>query len=79
MPRKRNSLGQFTAKDTYNALFIEIPGPLKLFKYFLVLLVISSWIFVLLYRVDIKSTFKRLIEGIFGINQGENKKTNGFF
>ena len=69
MPRKINSLGQFTANDNYNALYIGIPEPYKLFKYLYVLLAISSWIFVLLIRVEIKSTFKGLIEKIFGINQ----------
>ena len=79
MPRKRNSLGQFTSKDTYNSLFIEIPGPIKIFKYFLVLFAISPWIFVILFRVDMKSNFKKLIEYIFGINQEETKKANRFF
>ena len=79
MPRKRNSLGQFTSKDTYNSLFIEIPGPTKTFKYFIVLFAISPWIFVILFRVDMKSNFKKLIEYIFGINQEETKKANGFF
>ena len=79
MGRKRNSLGQFTSKDTYNTLYVEIPRPLRLFKYFLVFLAISPWIFVLFFRVDIKSIFKVIIEKIFGINQEENKKTNGFF
>jgi len=78
MPRKKNTLAQFTANDNYNTLYLEIPGPLKLFKYFLILLVISPWIFVLLYRIDINSSFKGLIGRIFGINQGENKKANGF-
>ena len=62
MGRKRNSLGQFTYKDTYNTLYVEIPGPLRLFKYFLVFLAISPWIFVLFFRVDIKSIFKGIIE-----------------
>ena len=79
MPRKRNSLGQFTSKDTYNSLFIEIPGPIRIFKYFLVLFAISPWIFVILFRVDMKSNFKKLIEYIFGINKEETKKANGFF
>ena len=78
MGRKRNALGQFTSKDTYNALYLEIPGPLRLFKYFLVFLAISPF-FVLFFRVDIKSIFKGIIEKIFGIIQEENKKTNGFF
>ena len=30
MPPKRNSLGQFVAKDSYNSLYLELPGPLKL-------------------------------------------------
>ena len=79
MPRKRNSLGQFTSKDTYNSLFIEIPGPIKIFKYFLVLFAISPWIFVILFRVDMKSNFKKLIEYIFLLYQEETKKANGFF
>ena len=33
MPRKRNSLWQFVAKDSFDTLFIEVPGHLKLFKY----------------------------------------------
>ena len=79
MGRKRNALGQFISKDTYNALYLEILGPLRLFTYLFVFLSISPWIFVLFFRVDIKSIFKGIIEKIFGIIQEENKKTNGFF
>ena len=79
MPRKRNNLGQFIAQDSYSFLFIEIPGPLKIFKYFLILIVLFPWIFVLLLGIDIKSNFKKLIEFIFGFNEGELKKTKGFF
>ena len=79
MGRKRNSLGQFIAKDSYNTLYVEISGQVKLFKYFLVFLAISPWLFVLLFRLDIKSIFKRIIENIFGITKDETKKTNGFF
>ena len=79
MSRKRNSLGQFVAKDSYETLFIEVPGPLKLFKYLLVLVAISPWLFVVFFRIDIKSNFKRFVEWIFGIGGDENKKTSGFF
>ena len=79
MPRKRNLLGQFTVNDNYNALYIEIPKHLNYLNIFLVLLAISPWIFVLLYRVDIKSAFKGLIEKNFVINQGESKKQIVFF
>ena len=79
MSWKRNNLGQFNAKDSYSSLFIEIPGPLKIFKYFLIFIALSPWIFVLFFRIDIKSNFKKLIEFIFGFNEGEAKKTNGFF
>ena len=79
MPPKRNSLGQFVIKDSYNSLYLEIPGPLKLFKYFLVLLALSLWIFVLLFKIDIRGNFKNIIEWIFGINEVETKKSNGFF
>ena len=79
MSRKRNNLGQFIAKDSYSSLFIEISGPLKIFKYFLIFIALSPWIFVRFFRIDIKSNFKKLIEFIFGFNEGEAKKTNGFF
>ena len=79
MPQKRNSLGQFVAKDSYNSLYLELPGPLKIFKYFLILIAISPWLFVLFFRIDIRGNFKNIIEFIFGINEGETKKSNGFF
>ena len=79
MPKKRNSLGKFVAKDSYNSLYLELPGPLKIFKYFLILIAISPWLFVLFFRIDIRGNFKNIIEFIFGINEGETKKSNGFF
>ena len=79
MPPKRNSLGKFVAKDSYNSLYLELPGPLKLFKYFVIFIAISPWIFVILFRIDVRGYFKNLIEWIFGINEGETKKSNGFF
>ena len=79
MPPKRNSFGQFVAKDSYNSLYLELPGPLKLFKYLVIFIAISPWIFVILFRIDVRGYFKNFIEWIFGINEGETKKSNGFF
>ena len=62
MPIKRNTFGQFIANDKYNSLFIEISGPIKIFKYFLVLFAISQWKFAILFRIDMKGNFKKFIE-----------------
>ena len=79
MSRKRNNLNQFFAKDSYSSLFIEVPGPLKIFKYFIIINTLSPLIFVLFFRIDINSYFKKIIEFIFGFNEGESKKINRFF
>ena len=79
MPPKRNSLGQFVAKDSYNSLYLELPGPLKLFKYLVIFIAISPWIFVILFRIDVRGYFKNFIEWIFGINEGETKNKMDFF
>ena len=77
MSRKRNNLSQFFANDSYSSLFIEVPGPLKNFKYFIIINTLSPLIFVR--RADINSYFKKIIEFIFGFNEGEAKNINRFF
>ena len=34
---KKETLWKFIAKDSYNSLYLELPGLLKIFKYFLIL------------------------------------------
>ena len=78
MKRKRNILGQFVSKDSNEYYYMTIPGPLLMIKIILIILVISPWLFIFFYRVNLKE----IMEFIFGIqmnNELNNKKSNDFF
>ena len=76
---KKETLWKFIAKDSYNSLYLELPGLLKIFKYFLILIAISPWIFILLFRIDIRGNVKDITEWIFGINEKVIKNQIDFF
>ena len=73
MVKYRNSLGQYSSSDY---LTIRIPGPAKLFKLVLILLIFAPWFVILLYRINLREIFEA-ISG-FKLNE-EGKKSNGFF
>ena len=77
MGKKRNSLGQYAKEDL---LVIRVPGFKKLLQYVLVLLIFSPWIYVSLFRIDIKELFLSFMNFIFKIEPKDPKATakNGF-
>ena len=77
MPRKRNELGQYIPKNY--GVSISLPSPISLFKYALIVFVLSPWLFVLIYRLALKVWLYNMMENLFIINKEEGKKTNGFF
>ena len=77
MPRKRNELGQYIPKNY--GVSISLPSSISLFKYALIVFVLSPWLFVLIYRLDLKVWLYNTMENLFIINKEEGKKTNGFF
>ena len=76
MPRKRNEFGQFVPKD-YN-LYISFPNPLTIIKFLLIMIIVSPWIFILSYKLDLESV-QKMMEKIFIIKSDDTKKSNGFF
>ena len=76
MPRKRNEFGQFVPKD-YN-LYISFPNPLTIIKFLLIMIIVSPWIFILSYKLDLES-IQKMMEKIFIIKSDDTKKSNGFF
>ena len=77
MGKKRNNLGQYVKED---GIVIRVPGFKKLLKYVLVLLIFSPWIYVLLFRIDLKELFVTLMNYVFKIEPKDPKTTtkNGF-
>ena len=47
----------------------------------IILIILSPWIFVLTFRINIKEAFGKLMEYIFigEINKDKNEKSNGYF
>ena len=78
MGKKRNNLGQYVKED---GIVIRVPGFKKLLQYVLVLLIFSPWIYVLLFRIDLKELFVTFMNYVFKIDPKEPKTTtkNGFF
>ena len=77
MPRKRNELGQYIPKNY--GVSISLPSPISLFKYALIVFALSSWLFALIYRLDLKVWLYNMKENLFLINKEKGKKTNAFF
>ena len=78
MGKKRNSLGQYVKED---GIVIRVPGFKKLLQYALVILIFSPWIYVLLFRIDLKELFVTFMNYVFKIEPKDPKTTtkNGFF
>ena len=78
MGKKRNNLGQYVKED---GIVIRVPGFKKLLQYVLVLLIFSPWIYVLLFRIDLKELFVTFMNYVFKIEPKDPKTTtkNGFF
>ena len=77
MKRKRNSMGQFISKDNSEYISLSLPGPILLFKFLFILVILSPWIAILSTRIN----FKDVLEFLFGARAADNgdKKSNGFF
>ena len=78
MARKRNKLGQYIKED---GIVIRVPGLKKLLQYVLLLLIFSPWIYVALFRIDLKELFLSFMNYVFKIEPKDQKTTtkNGFF
>ena len=55
MPRRRNKLGQYVPNDL--ELSISFPNPIKIAKFILIVLILSLWVFLLIYKLDLKIWF----------------------
>ena len=62
MARKRNSFGQFIKED---GIVIRIPSFSSMLMYILILLVLSPWIYVFAFRLNIKDLFLYLMNYLF--------------
>ena len=78
MVKRRNSLGRFIP-DNKDYITIKIPGPIKILKILLIIIVLSPWIFVIFFRIDVKDIFRNLMETLFVKENEQTKKNNGFF
>ena len=67
MPRRGNKLGQYVANDF--ELSISFLSSLKIIKFLLLVLILSPWVFLLIYKVDLKIWFECLMENMFAINK----------
>ena len=76
MKRERNSMGQFIAKESSEYVTLFLPGPILLFKYLHITLVVSR-ILIISNRIN----FKYFLEFLFAskFDETEQKKSNGFF
>ena len=77
MKKKRNERRQYFAKDF--KMPINFPSPFIILKYLLILFIISPWLFILMYKIDLKTYIQNIMENIFLVNKEDGKKTNGFF
>ena len=66
MARKRNSFGQFIKED---GIVIRIPSFSSMIMYILILLVLSPWIYVFAFRLNIKDLFLYLMNYLFQMQQ----------
>ena len=66
MARKRNSFGQFIKED---GIVIRIPSFSSMLMYILILLVLSPWIYVFAFRLNIKDLFLYLMNYLFQMQQ----------
>ena len=78
MVKSRNPLGQFIPENK-DYRTIKKPGPIKILKILLIIIVLSPWIFVLFFRIDVKDIFRNLMEALFATENEQTKKNNGFF
>ena len=77
MKRKRNEQRQYVARDY--RMSITIPCQFIMIKYIFIIFIISTCLFILVYKIDLKNFIQNFMEKIFLINKEEAKKTNGFF
>ncbi len=75
MGKKRNHLGQYIKED---GLVIKIPGFQKLLQYALVLIILSPWIYVVFFRIDLKDILQNIMNYLFKID-GKSTSKNGYF
>ena len=77
MKRERNSMGQFIAKESSEHVTLFLTGPILLFKFLLIALVLARWILIISNRINFKYFLKFLFASKF--DETEQKKSNGFF
>ena len=75
MSRKRNSIGQFIKDD---GMIIRIPSFTSMLMYLVILLILSPWIYVFAFRLDIKVLFLNLMNYLFQMQQLTTKGNKYF-
>lgn len=75
MSRKRNSIGQFIKDD---GMIIRIPSFTSMLMYLIILLILSPWIYVFAFRLDIKVLFLNLMNYLFQMQQPTTKGNKYF-
>ena len=78
MVKKRNELGQYIRNNDFD-FSIRFPSPLKLIKYLMMILIVSPWLFILLYKLNFMDLVQKTMENLFLIKSDDPKKSNGFF
>ena len=75
MSRKRNSIGQFIKED---GIVIRIPSFSSILMYLVILLILSPWIYVFAFRLDIKAIFLYQMNYLFQMQQTTIKENKYF-
>ena len=72
-----NTIIQFISQDNSEYISLSLPGPMLLFKFLFILVILSPWIAILSNRIN----FKDVLEFLFGARAADSgdKKSNGFF
>ena len=69
-------MGQIVPQDNLEYISLSLPGPMQLFKFIFILVVLFPWIAIISNRID----FKYALEFLFGKRaESGDKKPNGFF
>ena len=61
MKRKRNEIGQYIAKEFKMSITFPSP-PFIMLKYLLILFIISPWLFILMYKIELKTYIQNIME-----------------
>ena len=70
-------MGQFISKDSSGYVTLFLPGPMLIFKFLLIAILLLPWIFIISNRINLKDLLEFLFMPKF--DGAADKKSNGFF